>query len=61
MDNFERELASLLNMYSKDNDCNIPDFVLARMIAAMLEPLSMHVEMTRPETVQIESAEKAVK
>ena len=29
---FERDLASLINRHSKDNDSNTPDFILARFL-----------------------------
>lgn len=36
MSDFERELSSLLNKYSKENDSNTPDFILARYISGCL-------------------------
>ena len=37
---FQRDLGNLLNMYGKDNQCNIPDFILAQHIENYLEQLS---------------------
>ena len=36
MDNFKSELSRLLNKYSKDNDANTPDYILAEMLNSML-------------------------
>lgn len=36
MDNFENELQSLINRYSKENESNTPDFILAQYLAGCL-------------------------
>lgn len=35
-DDFERDLAALLNTYSRENDSNTPDFILARYLVSCL-------------------------
>lgn len=45
---FEKELEHLLNKYSIDNDCNTPDFILAKYIVDSLEPLKQMIN-TRAE------------
>lgn len=37
MDDFEKELEGLLNRYSRENDSNTPDFILARYLVGCLE------------------------
>jgi hypothetical protein len=37
MNNFENELATLINRYSKENESNTPDFILARYMSDCLE------------------------
>lgn len=34
---FEEELEELLNKYSKDNDCNTPDFILVKYLIGCLD------------------------
>jgi len=34
---FEKDLAELINKYSKENDSDTPDFILARYLNAVLE------------------------
>lgn len=41
---FKRELASLLNRYSIDNDCETPDFILADYITHHLDDIALLVE-----------------
>lgn len=41
---FKRELASLLNRYSLDKDCKVPDFVLATYITHHLDHIALLVE-----------------
>jgi hypothetical protein len=36
MDSFEKELEFLLNKYSRENDSNTPDFVLAKYLVNCL-------------------------
>jgi len=36
---FERELRSLLNRFSIDNDCNMPDYILSTYIINSIESL----------------------
>lgn len=38
---FQAELRDLINKYSIDNSCNIPDFMLADHIAEYLEELAV--------------------
>jgi hypothetical protein len=35
--NFEEELRSLINKYSKENESNTPDFILAEYLLSCLE------------------------
>ena len=37
MSAFEKELANLINKYSMENKCDIPDFLLASMICNYIE------------------------
>lgn len=37
MTNFEKELTSLLNRYSKENDSDTPDFILAEYLNDCLD------------------------
>ena len=34
--NFEEELTGLINHHSIENDCDIPDFILARMVCNLI-------------------------
>lgn len=38
--NFEKELESLINRYSKENDSDTPDFILAKYLNACLDNFS---------------------
>lgn len=40
---FEKELEILINKYSKENDSNTPDFILARYLNAVLDNFSAAV------------------
>ena len=40
---FEKDLAELINKYSKENDSNTPDFILARYLNAVLDNFSAAV------------------
>ena len=40
---FQKELAILINKYSKENDSNTPDFILARYLNAVLDNFSAAV------------------
>jgi hypothetical protein len=44
MDTFERELESLINRYSKENDSNTPDFILAQYIVGCLTAFNNAVQ-----------------
>ena len=37
MREFEKELTNLINKYSIENRCDIPDFILARMITNYIQ------------------------
>ena len=37
MNTFEKELEKLINRYSKENESNTPDFVLANYLSACLK------------------------
>ena len=39
-DQFEKELARLVNVYSMEKYCNLPDHVIAKYLRASLESLS---------------------
>lgn len=43
--NFSRELANLLNRYSKENISNTPDFILASYIESCLQAFNQAVEV----------------
>jgi hypothetical protein len=43
---FEHALAQLLNKYSKDNDVNIPDFILAQYLIQSIEALATCLDKT---------------
>lgn len=45
---FEKELEHLINKYSIDNQCNTPDFILAKYMVKSLEPLRKMID-TRAE------------
>lgn len=38
---FEKELTSLINKYSKENDSNTPDFILANYIMRSLDNFNL--------------------
>jgi hypothetical protein len=40
---FEKELEALINKYSKENDSNTPDFILARYLVNCMENYSQIV------------------
>lgn len=40
MEEFERELISLINRHSLENMCDMPDFVLAKYLVMCLETLT---------------------
>ena len=44
MKNFEDELKSLLNRYSKENASNTPDFILAEYLMKCLDTYSLTVQ-----------------
>ena len=41
---FEKELAELVNKYSKENDSDTPDFILARYLNAVLDNFNAAVK-----------------
>lgn len=41
---FEKDLAELINRYSKENDSDTPDFILARYLNAVLDNFSAAVK-----------------
>lgn len=40
MEGFEKELTELINRYSKENESNTPDFILAKYMNAALENIN---------------------
>jgi len=42
---FEQELRSLLNKYSKENDSNTPDYILAKYLVGCLEAFNKSVNI----------------
>lgn len=42
-ESFERDLASLLNRYSRENGSNTPDFILARYLVQCLDAWNENV------------------
>lgn len=45
MDSFEKELERLINRYSKENESNTPDFILASYIELSLIAFNSSVKM----------------
>lgn len=45
MSDFERELESLINRYSKENESDTPDFILAHYIKSSLKAFNETVNM----------------
>lgn len=43
MPNFKDELAKLINRFSKENECNTPDFILAKYLCACMESFNAAV------------------
>jgi hypothetical protein len=43
---FEKELTHLINRYSIENEVDMPDFLLARMLCAMIESMGPTVKAT---------------
>ena len=44
MDNFKRELEELINKYSKENDSETPDFILAQYLEGCLKTFNIAVQ-----------------
>ena len=44
-DNFEKELSILINIYSKENGSNTPDFILAEYLTNCLETFDNIVKL----------------
>lgn len=45
MNNFEKELENLINRYSKENESNTPDYVLAHYIKYSLQAFNQAVNL----------------
>ena len=43
---FEKELTKLINMYSVENDIDIPDFILSEMICKFIESIGPSIKKT---------------
>jgi len=43
---FQRELRSLINRYSIENTCDMPDFMITEMICRLIESIGPMVKMT---------------
>ncbi len=43
---FERDLASLINAHSIENDVDMPDFLLAKMVCVMIEGMGAAIKST---------------
>ena len=41
MDTFEKDLECLINMHSKENDSNTPDFILAQCLMGCLKAFTI--------------------
>jgi hypothetical protein len=46
MEAFEKELEKLINKYSIENEVDMPDFILARMICRMIEAMGPSIKKT---------------
>lgn len=44
MEQFKKELCSLINKHSKENDSNTPDFVIAEYLVCCLESFNQAVK-----------------
>ena len=49
MDEFEKELTHLINRHSIENEVDMPDFMLARMLCATIESMGASIKKTRNE------------
>ena len=44
MEKFEKELEALINKHSIENKCDMPDFILARMIVAFIKAVGSPIK-----------------
>jgi hypothetical protein len=45
MDDFEKELTTLINKHSVENKVGMPDFILAKMICNMIEAMGPSIKL----------------
>jgi len=46
MENFKKELETLINKHSIENECHMPDFILAKMIVNFIKAVGMPIKKT---------------
>ena len=46
MDKFEKELTDLINRHSIENEVDMPDFILAKMICHMVKAMGPSIKQT---------------
>jgi len=46
MKRFEKELKKLINKYSIENECDMPDFLLAKMIVGFIKSVRKPIKKT---------------
>ena len=46
MDEFQNDLAGLLNSHSIENECDMPDFLLADMVVGFIKGVGQHIKKT---------------
>ena len=46
MENFKKELETLINKHSIENECDMPDFILAEMIVNFIKAVGTPIKNT---------------
>jgi len=46
MKEFQKDLENLINLYSIENNCDVPDFLLAEMIVGFIQNLGPVIKKT---------------
>lgn len=46
IDNFQKELEGLINKHSIENECDVPDFILAEMVVGFIQSIGPQVKKT---------------
>ena len=43
-DKFKSDLRDLINTYSVENECDMPDYILASMVCSFIESVGTHIK-----------------